>query len=177
MTLRERIRARSRDVRAQLGGRALQLYLLKCLLGTLICHRFYVWYPDHQLYWSIVSVLLVLAPEPRDSVHLSLTRIWANAIGAAVGLVFYLMPLPTLLALCLGVVATILACHALALGHASRTALAALVIVFIQQSESSNWTIALERVGSVLLGCLVALALTLAFQAAERRRTGFRSSS
>ena len=45
--------------------RALQLYVLKCLLGTLICHRFYVWLPGHQLYWSIVSVLLVLAPEHR----------------------------------------------------------------------------------------------------------------
>ncbi len=177
MSLMDRIRGRGSEFIGQLRGRPLQLYLLKCLLGTLICHRFYVWYPDHQLYWSIVSVLLVLAPEPRDSVNLSLTRIWANAIGAAVGLVFYLAPLPTLLALCLGVVATILICHALALGHASRTALAALVIVFIQQSESSNWTIALERVGSVLLGCLVALALTLTFQAVERRRAGDRRHS
>ena len=57
----------------------------------------------------------------------------------------------------------------LALGGAVRSALAALVIVFIQQSESRDWTIALERVGSVWLGCFVALALTLAFRAAENR--------
>ena len=48
-------------------------------------------------------------------------------------------------------------------------ALAALVIVFIQQNEAHDWTIALERVGSVWLGCLVALLLTLAFQAVETR--------
>ena len=157
---------------AHCRSRALQLYVLKCLLGTLICHRFYVWLPGHQLYWSIVSVLLVLAPEHRDSVQFSLSRSGANAIGAAVGLAFFLAPLPEAVALCLGVVATILVCQTLALGGAVRSALAALVIVFIQQSETRDWTIALERVGSVWLGCFVALALTLAFRTAEQRLGG-----
>jgi uncharacterized membrane protein YccC len=169
MNVQEWIRERNTGFGAQVRSRALQRYVLKCLLGTLICYWFYARFPGHQLYWSIVSVLLVLAPEVRDSVHLSFTRMWANAIGAAVGLALYLTPLPTVPALCLAVVATIAVCHYLALGGAVRTALAALVIVYIQQSESRDWTIALERVGSVLLGCLVALALTLAFRAVERR--------
>lgn len=156
---------------AQCRSRTLQLYVVKCLLGTMICYRLYVWFPGHQLYWSIVSVLLVLAPEDKDSVHFSITRIWANSIGAAVGLAFFLIPISTMFALCLAVVVTISVCHYLALGNASRSALAALVIVFIQQNEASDWTIALKRVGSVLVGCLVALALTLVFKAAEQRRT------
>ena len=154
---------------AQCRSRALGLYILKCLLGTLVCYGFYAALPGHQLYWSIVSVLLVLAPGHHDSVQLALARIWANAIGAAVGLAFFLVPVPAVVALCGGVVATIGICHFFALGGPTRTALAALVIVFIQQSEAQDWTVALERVGSVLLGCLVALALTLLFRAAETR--------
>jgi uncharacterized membrane protein YgaE (UPF0421/DUF939 family) len=169
VNLRETLREGKARVLALCRSRALQLYVLKCLLGTVICHRFYVLFPGHQLYWSIVSVLLVLAPEHRDSVQFSLSRSGANAIGAAVGLAFFLVPLPEIVSLCLAVVATILVCQTLALGGAVRSALAALVIVFIQQSESRDWTIALERVGSVWLGCLVALALTLAFRAAEKR--------
>ena len=169
MKFREWIQEKNGLFLEQCRSRTLRLYVLKCLLGTLICYLFYAWFPGHQLYWSIVSVLLVLAPEHRDSVQLSLARIWANAIGSAVGLAFFLAPLPELVSLCLGVVATIGVCHYLVLGGVARSALAALVIVFIQQNEARDWTIALERVGSVLLGCVVALALTLAFRAAERR--------
>lgn len=164
-----KLRERNARFLAQCRNRTVQLYALKCLLGMLICYQFYAWFPGHQLYWSIVSVLLVLAPGHHDSVQFALARIWANAIGAAVGLAFFLVPLPEVLALSLAIVATILVCHYLVLGGSTRTALAALVIVFIQQNEASDWTIALERVGSVWLGCLVALALTLAFRTAEQR--------
>ena len=169
MKFRKWIQEKNARFLAQCRNRTLWLYVLKCLLGMLICHRFYVWFPGHQFYWSIVSVLLVLAPGHHDSVQLSLSRIWANSIGAAVGLAFFLVPLPEALSLGLAVVATIGVCHYWVLGGATRSALAALVIVFIQQNEARDWTIALERVGSVLLGCLVALALTLAFQAVGKR--------
>jgi uncharacterized membrane protein YgaE (UPF0421/DUF939 family) len=169
MSFGKRLQEKNARFLAQCRSRTLLLYVFKCLLGMLVCHRFYVWFPGHQLYWSIVSVLLVLAPGHRDSVQLSLSRIWANSIGAAVGLAFFVVPLPEALSLCLAVIATIGVCHYLVLGGATRSALAALVIVFIQQNEARDWTVALERVGSVLLGCLVALALTLAFHAVEKR--------
>ena len=169
MKILEWLKTRNAQFREVLRSRRLWLYVLKCLLGTFICHRFYLALPGHQLYWSIVSVLLVLAPGHRDSVQLALGRSFANAVGAAVGLACFLAPWPEILALSLAVVATIAVCQYLDLGGATRTALAALVIVFIQQNEAHDWTIALERVGSVWLGCLVALLLTLAFQAVENR--------
>ncbi len=169
MSLWTRIKMRNAGFAAQCRDRTLQLYVIKCLIGTAICYSLYRLFPDHQLYWAIVSVLLVLTPGHRDSVQLSFARIWANAIGAAVGLGCFFLPVPLILALCLGVVATILVCNFFTLGTAVRSSLAALVIVFIQQNEFRDWTIALERVISVLIGCLVALALTLAFQKLERR--------
>jgi len=169
MSLRTRIQERNARFAAKCSDRTLQFYVIKCLLGTFICYALYRFFPGHQLYWAIVSVLLVLSPAHQDSVHFSMARIWANAIGAAVGLACFLLPIPMLPALSLGVVVTIVICNYLPISAAVRSALAALVIVFIQQRESSDWTIALERVISVLIGCLVALALTLGFRALEQR--------
>ncbi len=124
------------------------LYLVKCLLGTVICYGFYVLVPQYHLYWSLVSVLMVLAPDHLDSIKA---------------------------ALCIGVPVTILVCYLLGFGNAARSALAAIIIVFIQENESGNWQIAMERMGAVVLGCLVALALTLLFHwgdlLAARRRS------
>ena len=103
------------------------LYIVKCLLGTIICHTLYKLFPDHQLYWSIVSVLLVLAPDPVDSMKLSFARMKANIAGASIGLLYFLCPFPPLLSLCLAVLTTILVCWYFVLGNASRSALAALI--------------------------------------------------
>jgi uncharacterized membrane protein YccC len=151
------------------------LYLVKCLLGTVICYGFYVLVPQYHLYWSLVSVLLVLAPDHLDSIKLPLDRIKANLAGGMVGLACFFLPLPPLAALCIGVPVTILVCYLLGFGNAARSALAAIIIVFIQENESGNWQIAMERMGAVVLGCLVALALTLLFHWGEllaaRRRS------
>ena len=80
----------------------------------------------------------------------------------------YLCPFPPLLSLCLAVLTTILVCWYFVLGNASRSALAALIIVFIQENEAGNWSIALERMGSVIIGCLVALILTMLFHYAGK---------
>lgn len=144
------------------------LYIIKCLLGTIICHTLYELFPAHQLYWSIVSVLLVLAPDPVDSMKLSFARMKANIAGASIGLLYFLCPFPPLLSLCLAVLTTILLCWYFVLGNASRSALAALIIVFINENEAGDWSIALERMGSVIIGCLVALVLTMLFHYAGK---------
>lgn len=156
-----------RRIARQVGNMPFALYLVKCLLGTVICYGFYVLVPQYHLYWSLVSVLLVLAPDHHDSIKLPLDRIKANLAGGVVGLACFFLPLPPLAALCIGVPVTILVCYLLGFGNAARSALAAIIIVFIQENESWNWQIAMERMGAVVLGCLVALALTLVFHWGE----------
>ncbi len=156
-----------RRLRAQVCNRAFLLYLIKCLLGTVICYGLYVMIPQYHLYWSLVSVLLVLAPDHADSIKLPLARIKANLAGGTVGLLCYFLPLPPLVCLCVGVPLTIFICYGLGFGNATRSALAAIIIVFIQENESGHWRIAMERMGAVALGCLVALALTLLFHWGE----------
>jgi uncharacterized membrane protein YgaE (UPF0421/DUF939 family) len=139
------------------------LYLLKCMIGASICFIIYTIFPGHQLYWGLVSVLLVLTPDHRDSLKASFYRIEANVIGAAVGLSFFLIFTINLPVLLLAIICTILICTLLRLGPATRTALAALIIVIIQEKERNNYRIAFERMASVIIGCLIAVLLTVIF--------------
>lgn len=140
------------------------LYLVKCALGASICYGLYLLFPGVQFSWSIVSVLLVLAPDFHDSVKLALDRMKANIVGATVGLVTFLVRAPDLFSLLASVLLTILICTFLRLGNATRTALAAVVIVLIQEKERDDWVFGLQRMIAVVAGSLVALLLTLAFR-------------
>lgn len=140
------------------------LYLVKCLLGASACYGLYVLFPDIQFSWSIVSVLLVLAPDFHDSVKLAVARMKANIIGAAIGLGTFLVRTPDLWSLLVSVVSTIFVCTFLQLGAATRTALAAVVIVLIQEKEHNDWNLGLQRMVAVVAGSVVALLLTLAFR-------------
>lgn len=134
------------------------LYVAKCVAGTALCYSLYAAFPRYPLYWSIVSTLLVLDPDYAESMRLAVDRMKANVYGAAIGLVALLAGPPTLLSTCVAVVLTIVACGLLRLGKATRSALAALVIVML--SSTASWVTALERMACVIVGCVVAIALT-----------------
>ena len=158
-----RLASLATDFLKTLGSTDFRFYLLKCVLGASACYGLYLLFPEFQFYWSIVSVLLVLAPDFHDSVKLSVDRIKANFVGALVGLGTFLVRTPDLLSLVISVLATILVCTFVKLGSATRTALAALVIVLIQEKEKNTWELGLERMAAVAAGSLVALVLTVVF--------------
>ncbi len=143
-------------------------YIIRCVLGVAICYILYIHFPHYPLSWSIVSVALATA-ENNDN-KLAYNRIKANLLGGLVGLILYFIPLPGLVLICIGVAITILLGHLLSLEDSLRSALAALVIVFIREVHSKSWKIALERVGCVLIGCLVALGITLCFNLYKKRK-------
>ena len=73
----------------------------------------------------------------------------------------------------MGVVWTIVLCT-LFFPSSTRSALAALVIVLMQETGKPVLSYALQRIFAVILGCLVGLAITLLFFTAHRlleRRT------
>ncbi len=159
-----------RDYYCELKKLTFILYLVQCALGASLCYALYLFFPEHEFSWAIISVLLVLAPETKDSLKLSLDRIKANITGAGVGLVYFtLVPSGGLISLVAAVITTILICTFLKLGNATRTALAALVIVLIQNNRNFQWNIAFERMVSVVLGCLVAMLITAAFSRLTKR--------
>ncbi len=130
-----------------------------------ICYAFDAFFPGKRLYWGIISVLLVISPDDRENLKLPVARIKANVIGSIIGLGCFLLPVHTLLAMALGVVLVILVCTFFRLGAATRSALAALVIVLVQEVSDRGTVSAVQRMVSVILGCVVALAVAVTSRA------------
>ncbi|QNL49680.1 FUSC family protein [Olivibacter sp. SDN3] len=137
------------------------LYVVKCIVGVLICYGFYISFPAYPFHWSIISSVLVFTPDNDQS--LAFDRIKANFLGSSVGLLVYFIPLMGIFLFCIGVVLTILLGLILRLENTIRPALAAVIIVLVQENEHKEWIVALERGGCVLLGCFVSLCVTLVF--------------
>jgi uncharacterized membrane protein YgaE (UPF0421/DUF939 family) len=137
------------------------LYVIKCTLGAVICYWLYVMLPQYPLFWSLVSVVLVISPE--NDRKLAYTRMEGNFLGSAIGLLVFFLPLPTVFILCLGISLTIITGLLLKLTASVRTAVAATIIVLFQEESAHSWIVAVQRVACVVLGCIVGFIITFAF--------------
>ncbi|QNK61746.1 FUSC family protein [Pedobacter sp. PAMC26386] len=144
------------------------IYLLKCLTGVIICYALYKAFPQYPFYWALVSVVVSLSPDSSNT--LAYDRMKANMIGCAAGICMYPLHLPNLVILCFGVTLTIFIGITLRMTNTLKTALAAVVIITLQEEHEKHWYIALERVTCVVTGCLVALAVTLLFNLLTSKR-------
>jgi uncharacterized membrane protein YgaE (UPF0421/DUF939 family) len=138
------------------------IYILECIIGLCICYTLYKHFPQHQFYWSMISAVLVIAPDGKDSDRLAIDRMKANILGSLIGLLLFLIHQPNLFLICIAVILTIVIGTFLKLNNALRSALSALIIVMIHEEEkSSTWHIAIERMGCVIFGCIIGLLITL----------------
>lgn len=142
------------------------LYVVKCMIGAVICYWLYKAFPQYPFFWALISVVLVLSPE--NDKKLAYLRIEGNALGSAIGLLLFFFPFPTVIILCLGISLTILIGFILKLHASVRTAVAANIIVLFQEKEAHNWNVALNRVGCVLVGCVVGFVITVLFIKLEK---------
>ena len=155
----------------ELYKQGIVIYILECILGLCICYTLYKCFPQHQFYWSMISVVLVIAPDGKGSNSLAFDRIKANVLGSSVGLLLFLIRIPNLFLICIGVALTIAIGTLLKLNAALRSALSALVIVMIhEEGQNSTWHIALERMGCVIIGCITGLLITLTFNSFSARK-------
>lgn len=137
------------------------IYLIKCVIGAAICYLFYIFLPQYPVYWALISVVIVFSPD--NSNKLAYDRIKSNLLGASIGMLLFLIPIPNILLICFGVALTILVGIALKLDNTLRSALAAMVIVLIEENQAHDWLIPIERVICVCIGCFVALIITFVF--------------
>ena len=147
-------------------------FILKCLVSLSIGYILYVSFPNHQFYWTLISVLIVTAPDPKDSVKFAFDRMKANIIGSISGLLLFIINGPGLLLMATGVVVTIAICSQLKLLSVSRTALAAMLIVMIRGKNANDWGIALERMGCVIMGCVIVLCVSIIFDYIAKNYNG-----
>ena len=137
----------------------LLIHAAKTALAAAFCwwlaQRFHL--PDG--YWGPISAIIVLQSNVGATVTASRERLLGTLIGAALGFSFSLFG-PLLLSYILAVLAAIILCGLLGLRNSSRLAGVTITIIMLVHRQGSSWGLALARVSEVLLGIVVALAVT-----------------
>jgi uncharacterized membrane protein YgaE (UPF0421/DUF939 family) len=122
--------------------------------------------PD--LGWAIVSAFLVLQPEFSQSLAIAFTRVAANLIGAAIGLIVGATIGIGLMQLIIAIILSSMLCGLLRLDAALRTACVAIVIV-MNANRSSIIASGEGRFASVTIGCLLGVLVQMATLPLTRR--------
>ncbi|MFV5685678.1 FUSC family protein [Flavobacterium sp. GB2R13] len=142
-------------------GSDLIIYGFKCIIGFLIGYQLYLGFPQYELYWTMLSIVLVISPEAKDARRLSIERFKSNLIGSGIGLFCYFIHAPNVYMLLLGIVLSIVTCYLFNLMNVARTAIVALIIVLIHEQTQMSWIGAVERFISVTTGCFIGLSITI----------------
>jgi uncharacterized membrane protein YccC len=147
----------------------LLIHAAKTALAAALCWWLASRFGLHDGYWGAISAIIVLQSNFGATITASRDRILGTVIGAAFGFAFSLMnALPW--SYILAVFAAVAVCGLMGFRSSSRLAGVTISIVMLVQS-SSRKEIAVIRVGQVLLGILVALAVsTLVFPDRARVR-------
>ncbi len=150
--------------------RRLVIHAAKTALAAALCWWLALLFGLHDGYWGAISAIIVLQSNFGATITASRDRVVGTVIGAVFGFAFSLfgtLPWNYLLA----VLAAMVLCGALGLRSSSRLAGVTISIVMLVQTGGSHWRLALDRVGQVLLGIVVALAVsTLVFPDRARLR-------
>lgn len=142
------------------------VYIAKCVAGVLLTSLLSIFFSQWIDYtWSLISVVLVLSPEGKDAVELSLTRIKANLVGAGTGVLMLVLQVPWPWNIAAGAALALFICDRLKLNAASRSTLAAVIIILLQPGSNTLWSSAINRIGAVITGCIIGLLITYVFHA------------
>ncbi|MDR3739934.1 MAG: FUSC family protein [Terracidiphilus sp.] len=137
----------------------LLIHAAKTALAAALCWWLAMWFGFHDGYWGSISAIIVLQSNFGSTISASRDRLLGTLIGAAFGFSFGLfgrLPWNYMAA----VLAAVALCSLLGFRSSSRLAGVTITIVMLVQQGGSHWTVALDRVGQVVLGILAALAVT-----------------
>lgn len=137
----------------------LLIHATKTALAAALCWWLALHFGLHDGYWGAISAIIVLQSNFGATVSASRDRIFGTVIGALFGFAFTLfgvLPWNYILA----VLAAVIVCGLLGLRSSSRLAGVTITIIMLVQKAGSHWTVALDRVGEVILGIVVAIAVT-----------------
>lgn len=150
--------------------RRLLIHAAKTALAAALCWWLAIHFGLHDGYWGAISAIIVLQSNFGSTITASRDRLLGTLIGALFGFSFSLfgrLPWNYILA----VLASVTLCGLLGFRSSSRLAGVTVTIIMLVQAAGSHWTIALDRVGQVVLGIVVALVVsTLVFPDRARLR-------
>jgi uncharacterized membrane protein YccC len=131
----------------------------KTALAAALCWWLALRFGLHDGYWGSISAIIVLQSDVGSTVSASRDRLLGTLIGAAFGFSFSLfgvLPWNYILA----VTAAMIVCGLLGLRNSSRLVGVTITIVILIEKTGPRWGLALDRVSQVILGIVVALAVT-----------------
>ena len=138
------------------------VYILRCLIGFTIGYNLMIRLPQYELFWSLLSIILVISPEGKDSRRLTIERVKSNFIGSIVGLLCVLIsPDENVTVIIFGFIITSLICHLFQVMNMARVAIVALLIILLQPHFSEIKLTPILRFSSVAIGCLIGLTITI----------------
>jgi uncharacterized membrane protein YccC len=150
--------------------RRLLIHAAKTALAAALCWWLATRFGLHDGYWGAISAIIVLQSNFGSTITASRDRLLGTLIGALFGFSFSLfgaLPWNYLLA----VAAAVTVCGLLGFRSSSRLAGVTITIVMLVPQTGSHRTVAMDRVGEVVLGIIVALAVsTLIFPDRARLR-------
>ncbi|MCL9770344.1 FUSC family protein [Flavobacterium sp. HXWNR69] len=142
-------------------GSDLVIYVFRCLIGFFIGYHLYLNFSEYEMYWTLLSIILVISPEAKDAKRLSIERFKSNLIGSILGLVCFIIHEPNLYLMLIGIIITVIICYGFNLMNVARTAMVAFIIVTISEQTQLTWLAAVYRFTSVTVGCFIGLSVTL----------------
>jgi uncharacterized membrane protein YccC len=137
----------------------LLIHAAKTALAAALCWWIALRFGLHDGYWGSISAIIVLQSNVGATVTASRDRMLGTVIGAVLAFGFSLFG-PPVVSYILALLAAVVACGLLGLRNSSRLACVTITIVMLVHREGSRWALALDRVSEVILGIVVALAVT-----------------
>lgn len=138
-----------------------------CALIYLVYARFHA----ATVGWAVISSILCLIPDVKQSVATALARVSANVIGAIIGLIVAKLVGDGSAAIILAVILVAYICHVLRLDLGLRTACVGVVIVMTTNPSDVTHS-SFTRFAAVIVGCAVGVSvqmLVLVLQRSTRR--------
>ncbi len=137
----------------------LLIHAAKTALAAALCWWLALRFGLHDGYWGSISAIIVLQSNVGSTVDASRERLLGTLIGAVLGFSFSMfgaLPWNYILA----VMVAIIVCGLLELRNSSRLAGVTITIIMLVYKEGPRWGLAIDRVGEVVLGIVVALVVT-----------------
>jgi len=139
--------------------RRLLIHAAKTALAAALCWWLALRFGLHDGYWGSISAIIVLQSNVGATVTASRDRLLGTLLGAAFGFAFSLVGAPPwnyIVAVLLAIVVSGLT----GMRDSARLACVTITIVMLVPGSVSRRELAVDRVGEVLLGIVIALAVT-----------------
>jgi uncharacterized membrane protein YccC len=150
----------------------LLVHAAKTALAAALCWWLAMRFGLHDGYWGSISAIIVLQSDVGSTVGASRERLLGTLIGALLGFSFSLFG-PLVVSYILALLAAVIISGLLGFRNSSRLACVTITIIMLVHQQGPRWDLAIDRVGDVLLGIVVALAVT-AFVFPDRARIRLR---